>query len=126
MALDPNICNIHGRTAIHAATYCAGLAITTARGGIAYGSILTTITSGTYEHHLKTMKLLIARPNIKINETIDGVTTLMTASSFGNEQIVELLLQAGADPNMSIKTSMDKFILAKTKILFSNQYPTLF
>ena len=36
----------------------------------------------------------------------------MKASSFGNAQIVELILKVGADPNMSIWTPIDKSIFA--------------
>ena len=110
---DPNISNRRGVTAIQATGYIASIAFGIAKGDIAAmkeGNPLG-ITSDTYEHHLKIMKLLIAQPNIKINETIDGFTGLMSASRFGNAQIVELLLQAGADPNMSIKTPVDKHIL---------------
>ena len=110
---DPNISNRYGFTAIQATGYIASIAFGIAKGDIAAmkeGNPLG-ITSDTYEHHLKIMKLLIAQPNIKINETINGFTGLMSASRFGNAQIVELLLQAGADPNMSIKTPVGKHIL---------------
>ena len=118
---DPNISTRHGKTAIHAAA--SGLCIVTAigRGEITSMEVVNTLTaliSGNYEHYLKTMKLLIAQPNIKINETnSSGFTILMQASIFGSAQIVELLLQAGADPNISIKTS----ILTISETFFSNE-----
>ena len=122
---DPNISNRDGETAIHAAA--SGLCIVTAigRGEITSMEVVNTLTTlfpGNYEHYLKTMKLLIAQPNIKINETnSSGFTILMQASIFGSAQIVELLLQAGADPNISIKTSIDKSILTISETLFSNE-----
>ena len=69
---DPNISNRQGETAIYAAA--SGLYIVTAiaRGDITSMEVvntLTTVMSGKYEHYMKTMKLLIAQPNIKINET---------------------------------------------------------
>ena len=77
-----------------------------------------TTVSGTYEHHLKSIKLLIDQPNIDINETVGGSTILMTASSFGNPQIVELILKAGGDPNMVIQTPIDR-----SRTLLSNESP---
>ena len=120
---DPNISN-RRHTAIHAAL--SGLATAMAREKITSMNLvnmLTTITSSTHKHYLKIIKLLIDHRNIKINDygNCSGFTILMTASSLGNAQIVELLLKAGADPNMSIKTLIDKGILAKSKTLFSNK-----
>ena len=51
---------------------------------------------------------------------LSGVTILMQASVIGNAQIVELLLQAGADHNISIKTPIDKSILI-SETMFSNE-----
>ena len=122
---DPNISNRHGVTAIHAAA--TGLCTVTAiaRGNITSMEVVNTITtliSGKYERYVKTMKLLIAQPNIKINETnLTGVTILMQASIVGSAQIVELLLQAGADPNMSMKTPIDKSISTISEILFGKE-----
>ena len=121
---DPNISNRYGFTAIHAAG--SGLYIVTSipRGAItSMEAVITcrTLISGNYEHYLKTMKLLIAQPNIKINETnLSGLTILMVASIIGNAQIIELLLQAGADPNISIKTPIDKSMLTLYETVFSN------
>ena len=123
---DPNISNRHGETAIDAAL--SGLATAMAREKITSMNVvntLTTITSGTHKHYLEIIKLLIDHRNVKINDYSNGVTILMTASSFGNAQIVELLLKAGVDPNISIKTPIDKGILAKSETLFSNESPPL-
>ena len=123
---DANINNRHGFTAIHAAV--SGLCTITAiaRGYITSMEVVKTVTpfiSGKYEHYMKIMKLLIAQPNIKINETnLTGGTILMHASISGSAQIVELLLQAGADPNMSIKTPIDKSMLITiSETHFSNE-----
>ena len=118
---DPNTSTRHGVTAIHAAAAHASISLEDITA-TEVGNTLAILTSGTYEHHFKIMKLLVAQPNIKINETTpSGLTILMVASAFGNAQTVELLLQAGADPNMSIKTPADKFSLAKTKTLLINE-----
>ena len=122
---DANINNRHGFTAIHVAV--SGLCTITAiaRGYITSMEVVKTVTtfiSGKYEHYMKIMKLLIAQPNIKINETNPtGGIILMQASISGSAQIVELLLQAGADPNMSIKTPIDKSIFTIYETLFSNE-----
>ena len=122
---DPNISNRHGETAIHAASSALCTVTAIARGDITSiegVNTFRTLISGKYEHYLKIMKLLIAQPNIKINETNhSGFTILMEASIIGNAQIIELLLQAGADPNMSIKTPIDKSILSISETLFSNE-----
>ena len=117
----PNISNRQGVTAIDAALSV----ITMTKEKITSMKAVSTLITmpGTYKHHLESMKLLIAQPNININEPIDGFTILMKASSFGNAQIVELILQAGADPNMSVSTPIDKSILAtdRSRTLFSNE-----
>ena len=123
---DPNISNRHGFSAIHSAAYSLYITTAIARGDITSIEVVNTLTTlipGKYEHYIKTMKLLIAQPNIKINETDnDGYTILMRASIIGSAQITELLLQAGADPNMSIKPPIvDKHILLISKTLFSNE-----
>ena len=123
---DPNISNRHGYSPIHLAAYCLNITTATARGDITSIEVVNTLTAlnmvGKYEHHIKTMKLLIAQPNIKLNETnYDGYTILMQASIVGSVQIIELLLQAGADPNMSVKPPLDKHILPISKTLFSNE-----
>ena len=121
---DPNTSTRHGVTAIHVAAAHASITLAIGEDITAteVGNTLAILTSGTYEHHFKIMKLLVAQPNIKINETTpSGLTILMVASAFGNAQTVELLLQAGADPNMSIKTPADTFSLAKTKTLLINE-----
>ena len=114
---DPNISNRHGATAIHAAV----ASISLATGGDIVGNALTILSCGTCEHRFKIMKLLIGQPNVKINETIlGGVTILMVASALGNAQTVELLLEAGADPNMSSKkTTINKAFLGIFKSLCS-------
>ena len=122
---DPNISNRHGFTVIYAAVTGIYTVTAIARGDITSMEVvnaLTTLFPGKYEHYLKAMKLLIAQPNIKINETNNsGFTILMVASIIGSAQIIELLLQAGADPNMSIKTPIDKSILTITETLFNNE-----
>ena len=121
---DPNTGTRHGVTAIYAAAAHASISLAIEEDITAaeVGSTLAIATSGTYEHHFKIMKLLVAQPNVKINETTpSGLTILIVASAFGNAQTVELSLQAGADPNMSIKTRGDNFSLAKTKTLLINE-----
>ena len=116
---DPNIGNRDGLTAIHAAV----ASISLATGGDILGNTLPIPSCGTYEHHFKIMKLLIAQPNVRINETnFFGLTILMAASSIENAQTVELLLETGADPNISSKkTTIDKAFLGIFKSLFSER-----
>ena len=64
-----------------------------------------------YRGNKKSVKLLLAQPGIKLDETdYDGRTALMWAAERGHAEIVEMLLQAGANTSIMGKrggTAMD-------------------
>jgi hypothetical protein len=64
-----------------------------------YGS--TALSWASYRGNKDLVKLLLAQPGIKLDETnLDGETALMVAAENGYSEIVEMLLKAGA--NVSI------------------------
>ena len=65
--------------------------------------ILFTEINGTVEDYIKIIQLLISHSSIDIDAVTDkGFTSLMCASC---SEVVELLLEAGANPNTQVKTS---------------------
>jgi ankyrin repeat protein len=58
----------------------------------------TALFGASYKGYNDVVKLLLAQPGIKLDETTDdGDTALMAAAEHGHAEIVEMLLKAGAD-----------------------------
>lgn len=59
------------------------------------------LTSAAYRGTVRSIQLLLAHPKIEVNKRdIDGQTALLVAAKRGHTRIVELLLEAGADPSL--------------------------
>ena len=75
------------------------------QGGCAahdYG--FTALILASYKGNKSAVKLLLAQPGIKLNETNDdGDTALMAAAEHGHAEIVEMLLKAGANVSITDK-----------------------
>jgi ankyrin repeat protein len=73
------------------------------QGGCAapdYG--FTALLWASYKGNKNAVKLLLAQPGIKLDETNDdGDTALMAAAEHGHAEIVEMLLAAGANVNIT-------------------------
>lgn len=76
-----------------------------------------TLTAAAYREHEDVVKLLLAQPGIKVNETdVDGYTALMWAVEKGSEEIVDELLRAGARTDIVNKRGETATIIAKKEI----------
>ena len=65
-----------------------------------YGS--TALSRASYRGNKDLVKLLLAQPGIKLDQTnVDGETALMMAAENGHAEIVEMLLKAGADVSIT-------------------------
>ena len=88
------------------------------------GFLFTEMT-GTIQDYIKIVQLLIGHSSIDIDVVTDeGFTSLMFASMYGCTEVVELLLKAGANPNIQIKTSTtmkDMIMSDETDILLQPQ-----
>ncbi len=59
------------------------------------------LTSAAYRGNASALRYLLARPKIDVDKRdIDGYTALMWAASHGHADIVDMLLEAGADPSL--------------------------
>src|SRR4029079_9014086 len=64
-----------------------------------YGS--TALSRASYRGNKDLVKLLLAQPGIKLDQTnVDGETALMMAAENGHAEIVDMLLKAGADVSL--------------------------
>jgi ankyrin repeat protein len=74
----------------------------------------TALLRASYRGNKKTVKLLLAQPGIKLDETdYDGRTALMWAAELGHAEIVEMLLQAGANTSIISKRDGTAMALAQ-------------
>ena len=59
------------------------------------------LSSAAYQGNREVVELLLAQPRIKVDAPdVDGYTALMWAAEHGDRDIVDSLLQAGADPSL--------------------------
>ena len=137
---DPNIQNSEGKTALRFATQNGHLQVVellleqhanpnirdakagynvlhvavlgSSKKSIQYDFLFTALV-GTAEDYIKIVQLLLSQSSIDIDAiTGDGFTSLMSASMDGCTEAVELLLEAGANPNLQSKTSTMKGIMS--------------
>ena len=84
-----------------------------------------------YKGNKNSVKLLLARPGIKLDETSDeGDTALMAAAEHGHAEIAEMLLKAGANVSLTDKrgetaTSLAQKTLAKQQAIVEKQQAML-
>src|SRR4029079_18644074 len=67
-------------------------------GGLSFTALYAAVHKGNKD----SVKLLLAQPGIKLDESNDdGDTALMVAAEHGHAEIVEMLLKAGADVSIT-------------------------
>jgi ankyrin repeat protein len=77
----------------------------------------TALFWAAYNENKDLLRLLLARPGIKLDQTTDdGETALMTAVTHGNEEIVAMLLKAGANVSITNKQGETAAALAQKEI----------
>ena len=83
-----------------------------------YGS--TALSWASYKGNKDLVKLLLAQPGIKVDETtVDGETALMVAAHNGHAEIVEILLKAGA--NVSITDEAGETAITHAQKILARQ-----
>ena len=99
---NPNISDRDGRIPLYAAVYYLSLQHIrkVTKDPTISMECETVDPAGSCEDYLKIMQLLIAQPNILVNASFCGYTSLQIASRYGCTDAVELLLQVSADPNI--------------------------
>ena len=91
----------------------------------------TALIWASYKGNRSAVELLLAQPGIKLDVTnIDGDTALMAAAEQGHADIVEMLLQAGANVSITDKrgetaTSLAQKALAKQQANVEKQQAML-
>ena len=87
----------------------------------------TALFWASYRGNKNSVKLLLAQPGIKLDETdVDGDTALMAAAEHGHAEIVEMLLKAGANVSITDKrgetaTTLAQKALAKQQAIVEKQ-----
>jgi len=77
----------------------------------------TPLTSAAYRENADLVALLLAQPGIQVNATdVDGYTALMWAAEHASTSIVEMLLKAGANPNLENRRGQTAAALAEAGI----------
>ena len=77
----------------------------------------TPLTSAAYRENTDLVALLLAQPGIQVNATdVDGYTALMWAAEHASTSIVEMLLKAGANPNLENRRGQTAAALAEAGI----------
>jgi len=77
----------------------------------------TPLTLAAYRGHWDLVALLLAQPGIEVNaQDVDGYTALMWAAEHGSLGIVDLLMKAGANPNLKNKRGETAASLAEQGI----------
>jgi ankyrin repeat protein len=77
----------------------------------------TPLTSAAYQDNRDLVALLLAQPRINVNlQDVDGYTGLMWASEHGSLELVNLLVSAGANPNIKNKRGETALTLAEQGI----------
>ncbi len=83
----------------------------------ARGQYTIALTNAACRENIEVMRLLLAEPGIKIDESdVDGYTALMWAAKHGSKEITELLIKAGANSAIRNKRGESAADLARQEI----------
>ena len=79
---------------------------------------VTALHWASYRGNTNSVKLLLAQPGIKLDETDpDGRTALMTAAEHGDAEIVDMLLNAGANVGITLPGGETAVTLAQRTLV---------
>ena len=80
----------------------AGADVNSCNDRLVGGFSFTALYAASHKGNKDSVKLLLAQPGVKLDETHDGGdTALMVAAEGGHAEIVEMLLKAGANVNIT-------------------------
>ena len=105
----------------------AGADVNSRNDRLVGGFSFTAIYAASHKGNKDSVKLLLAQPGVKLDETNDGGdTALMVAAEGGHAEIVEMLLKAGANVSITDKrgetaTSFAQKTLAKQQAIVEKQ-----
>ncbi len=98
----------------------AGADVNSRNDRLVGGFSFTALYAASHKGNKDSVKLLLAQPGVKLDETNDGDTALMVAAEGGHAEIVEMLLAAGAKVSETAITRAQKG-LARQQALVEKQ-----